>query len=50
MAEMLPRELVTEMWVDADNLPRKFTQTVEVKTPNGPATKSTTEGTYSDFG
>ena len=51
MADMLPKELVTDMWVDGDNLPRKFTQTVEVKTPNGgPATKSTTEGTYSDFG
>ena len=50
MADMLPKELVTDMWVDADNLPRKFTQTVEVKAPNSPATTSTTEGTYSDFG
>ena len=30
MADMLPDELVTEMWVDADNLPRKFAQTIEV--------------------
>ena len=51
MADMLPKELVTDMWVDADNLPRKFTQTVEVKAPGGGApTKSTTEGTYADFG
>ncbi len=50
MAQMLPKELVTEMWVDGDNLPRKFAQTVEVKGAGGPATTSTTEGTYSDFG
>lgn len=51
MADMLPEELVTEMWVDADNLPRKFAQTVEVKAPNGgPTTTGSTEGTYSDFG
>jgi len=51
MADMLPKELVTDMWVDGDNLPRKFQQTVEIKTPGGgPATKSNTEGTYSDFG
>jgi hypothetical protein len=51
MAEMLPKELVTDMWVDADNLPRKFEQTVEVKAGGGgPATKSNTQGTYSDFG
>ena len=51
MADMLPKELVTDMWVDADNLPRKFEQTVEVKAAGGgPATKSNTEGTYSDFG
>ncbi|TGN62612.1 hypothetical protein EXE59_00555 [Nocardioides eburneiflavus] len=51
MAEMLPKELVTEMWVDADNLPRKFAQTTEVPAMGGgQPTTSTTEGTYSDFG
>lgn len=51
MAEMLPKELVTEMWVDADNLPRKFSQTMEVPSAaGGAATSQTTEGTYSDFG
>jgi hypothetical protein len=51
MAEMLPDELVTEMWVDADNLPRKFTQTIEVPaTGGGKPTTSISEGTYSDFG
>ena len=51
MADMLPPELVTEMWVDADNLPRKFAQTVEIAAMGGgQPTTSTTEGTYSDFG
>ena len=51
MADMLPKELVTEMWVDGDNLPRKFAQTIEVPAMGGgAATSSTTEGTYSDFG
>lgn len=51
MADMLPQELVTEMWVDGDNLPRKFAQTIEVAGAGGGAsTSSTTEGTYSDFG
>ncbi|GAB3025048.1 hypothetical protein GCM10011376_10850 [Nocardioides flavus (ex Wang et al. 2016)] len=51
MADMLPKELVTEMWVDADNLPRKFTQTTESPAAGGvKPTTSTTEGTYSDFG
>ena len=51
MADMLPKELVTEMWVDADDLPRKFAQTIEVPAVGGgQPTSSTTEGTYSDFG
>ena len=51
MADMMPKELVTEMWVDADNLPRKFAQTTEIKgMGGGQPTTSTTEGTYSDFG
>jgi hypothetical protein len=51
MADMLPKELVTEMWVDGDSLPRKFTQTIEVPaTAGGAPTSTTTEGTYSDFG
>jgi hypothetical protein len=51
MADMLPQELVTEMWVDADNLPRKFAQTIEVPAvAGGASSSSTTEGTYSDFG
>lgn len=51
MADMLPKELVTEMWVDADNLPRKFAQTIEVPAVGGgQPTTSSTEGTYSDFG
>lgn len=51
MADMLPKELVTEMWVDGDNLPRKFSQTLEIPSVSGgPATSQTSEGTYSDFG
>jgi hypothetical protein len=51
MADMLPEELVTEMWVDADDLPRKFAQTIEVPSASGGAgTSSTTEGTYTDYG
>ncbi len=51
MADMLPKELVTEMWVDADHLPRKFAQTIEVPAvAGGAATSSTTEGTYTDIG
>ena len=51
MADMLPKELVTEMWVDADDLPRKFAQTIEVPAAGGgQPTTSSTEGTYADFG
>ena len=51
MADMLPKEMVTEMWVDADNLPRKFAQTLEIPAVGGgKATSSTTEGSYSDLG
>ena len=51
MKEFLPTEMVTEMWVDGDDLPRKFAQTIETPSPTGgtPA-PSTSEGTYSDFG
>jgi hypothetical protein len=51
MADMMPKELVTEMWVDGDDLPRKFAQTLEVPSASGgKPTSTTSEGTYSDFG
>ena len=51
MKEFLPQEMVTEMWVDGDNLPRKFAQTIETPSQaGGDPVPSTTEGTYSDFG
>ncbi|UFN43621.1 hypothetical protein [Nocardioides okcheonensis] len=51
MKDLMPEELVTDMWVDADDLPRKFSQTVEIPgVGGGEPTTSTTEGTYSDFG
>lgn len=51
MAEFMPKEMVTEMWVDGDNLPRKFSTTTETPMPQGgKPVSSSTEGTYSDFG
>ena len=51
MAQFLPKELVTDMWVDGDNLPRKYAQDVTTPSVAGqPAAKSTTEGFYTDFG
>lgn len=51
MGDMLPEELVTEMWVDGDDLPRKFSQTLDVPSVSGgKPTTTTSEGTYSDFG
>jgi hypothetical protein len=51
MASFMPKELVTEMWVDGDDLPRKFSQTVEVPAAGGgKPTTSSTEGLYHDYG
>ncbi len=51
MAEMLPKELMTDLWIDADNLPRKFAQTIDLPAAGGGAgTSSTTQGRYADFG
>lgn len=51
MAGMMPDELVSEMWVDGDDLPRKFTQSMQLPAVGGGTpTTTTTEGTYSDFG
>jgi len=52
MSEFLPKEIGMEMWVDGDNRPRKFYQELEIPATagGGTPTKSTTEGTYSDFG
>ena len=52
MSQFLPKQIGMEMWVDADNQPRRFLQELEVPdmTGSGKPTKSTTEGTYSDFG
>ena len=51
MADMMPDELVTEMWVDGDDLPRKFTQSMQLPAVGGgKPTTTTTQGTYSDFG
>lgn len=51
MAQFMPKEIVSEMWVDADDLPRKFSQTTETPAVGGgQSTSSTTEGFYRDFG
>ncbi|MEO5662260.1 MAG: hypothetical protein ABIR39_03165 [Nocardioides sp.] len=52
VAKFLPKDIGIEMWVDADNRPRKFHQELEVPSMSGGGkpTLSTTEGTYFDFG
>lgn len=52
VAKLMPKDIGIEMWVDADNRPRKFLQELELPdmTGSGQPTKSTTEGTYFDFG
>lgn len=51
MAEFLPKEVTAQMWLDADNLPRKFAQsTTTPSVAGGPETKTDVEGFYSDFG
>lgn len=52
MLQAMPKEIAVEMWIDADNQPRKFRQELELPDPSGSGqkTKTTTEGTYFDFG
>ena len=47
----MPEEVVSEMWIDDDDLPRKFSQTVTTPAIAGqPETTTETEGFYRDFG
>jgi hypothetical protein len=50
VAKFLPKQIGVEMWVDADDLPRRFHQEVETSIPNGPSSTTVVDGTYSDFG
>ena len=52
MSGLLPKEIAIDMWVDADNRPRKFSQELELPdmTGSGQPTKSKVEGSYYDFG
>lgn len=52
MAEFMPKEIAVEMWVDADDRLRKFHQDLEIPDlmGTGKPTKTTTDGTYYDFG
>lgn len=52
MMKLMPKEIGIEMWVDKDNQPRKFHQDLEIPSPTGTGkpVKTTTEGTYYDFG
>ena len=52
MSKFLPEEIGIEMWVDADDQPRKFHQELEIPamTAGGTPTETITDGTYYDFG
>lgn len=51
MAEFMPKEISAQMWVDADNLPRKFAQSTTTPSVAGsPETTTEVEGFYRDFG
>lgn len=50
VAKFLPKQVGVEMWVDADDLPRRFHQEVETSIPSGPSSTTVVDGTYSDFG
>jgi hypothetical protein len=45
VTSMFPETIEFDMWVDAEDLPRKFSQSIEVG-----GQPSATEGTYSDYG
>ncbi len=49
-ARVMPKEFATEMWIDADNRPRKFRQEIEIPDMTGSGQSTTTTGTYFDFG
>lgn len=50
MEEFMPEDMIIEMWVDADDRPRKFVQETTVKAPSGGTVTSSVEGYYRDFG
>jgi hypothetical protein len=50
LAKFLPKQIGVELWVDADDLPRRFHQEVETSIPNGPTSTTVVDGSYSDFG
>jgi hypothetical protein len=52
MSGMLPTEIAIDMWLDADNQPRKFSQELALPdmTGSGQPTKTKVEGSYYDFG
>ena len=52
MGRFMPDEITTDMWIDAENRPRKFSQDLEMPSPtgNGKPMQQSTVGTYSDFG
>ncbi|MGN0063300.1 MAG: hypothetical protein ACI379_03595 [Nocardioides sp.] len=51
MATMLPEEITTRVWVDADDRIRRFEQEIEVPAAQGrESTTSRTDVRYSDFG
>ena len=51
MASYFPDEFVSDMWVDGDGRPHKYSQTIEIPAQDGgKSTTSTNEGTYHDYG
>lgn len=50
VARFLPEQVAVEMWVDADDLPRRFHQEVETSIPQGPSSTTVVDGTYGDYG
>lgn len=50
MTGAMPETIETEMWLDAEDQPRRFLQEVEIPGADGKPTKTTTEGTYTDYG
>jgi len=52
LGSMLPDEIVSDMWLDADDRPVKFAQDTELPNPSGKGApiKTHTEGFYRDYG
>lgn len=50
MMGSMPEEVTSQMWVDADNQPRRFVQEMEIPGADGQPVPMQIEGTYTDYG